>query len=76
MEEETKPPVPEAPPASETATEQPPAPVILTDPRTGKPLRDQNPGVPDSKWVGKHGVNDVDDVLNLKKAQENPNIQE
>ncbi len=33
---------------------------VLRDPTTGEPLRNQNPGVPNSKWVGKHKAGDVD----------------
>lgn len=38
------------------------------DRKTLVPLRDQNPGIPDSEYIGKHDTNDVDDIADgLKK---------
>ena len=41
---------------------------ILLDPRTGKPLRNQSPGVPNSPWVGKHS--DGNPVAPKNKTEE------
>lgn len=35
-------------------------PKVLKDPKTGAPLRNQHPGVPDSPWVNKHRISDMD----------------
>lgn len=71
---ETKPVEPTKPEEEEmeppTVTPGPPK-EPLRDPRTGELLRDQSPGVPDSKWVGKHSTNDVEnaDVKEPKIAE-------
>lgn len=42
----------------------------LLDPRTGEPIRDGNPGVPNSPWAGNHSINDVDNVEKEPKISE------
>ena len=45
------------PPSVAPASKEP-----LRDPHTGELLRDQDPGVPESNWVGGHKITDVDDT--------------
>ena len=35
---------------------------LWLDRKTKEPLRDQDPGVPQNKWIGNHDNNDMDDV--------------
>ena len=42
----------------------------LRDPRTGELLRDQSPGVPNSAWVGKHNISDVENTAKEPKVAE------
>jgi len=43
------------PPIAAPASSEP-----LRDPRTGELLRDQNPGVPNGEWIGKHHIGGAD----------------
>lgn len=49
-------------------------PAVLKDPTTGQPLRNQDPGVPNSPWVGTHNVHDMDNKdINERKDQNKAN---